>query len=183
MDLTTAATVDLSGRWAGFYRYQSEQWGEFPITANLLQDGQRLFGEMWDGVTQFNDSLENLTEKYRGNYSLWEKFLLKLTRLSYGKGTVTVESRVPSVSDLSGSVEGTSVNFTKQYRGRCEAKWLYKRTMYGARSIAYQVIYTGQFSREPDRLEGEWIIRRPTLFGNLRQPAARGTFQLQRISL
>ena len=45
MDLTTAATVDLSGRWAGFYRYQSEQWGEFPITANLLQDGQRLFGE------------------------------------------------------------------------------------------------------------------------------------------
>ena len=44
-----AKDTNLSGRWAGHY-YQHN--GPHPISLDIVQDGERLSGSMWDGDTE-----------------------------------------------------------------------------------------------------------------------------------
>ena len=110
-------STELTGRWTGFYRYNSEGIRPFPIVAEIVQDGSRL-GEMYDQITEVTETLERILEMRRAEIPLMRTLKLEETIRLLGSRTMLVTYRLPDTSDIEGTLHGDQVAFTKCYRAR-----------------------------------------------------------------
>jgi hypothetical protein len=173
--------IDLSGRWAGFYRHRSEQFGTFLVTAELRQEGDWFTGEMVDAITDRSDLLDSLLEAQPSDLSAAQRIRLEGLIERFGPGCVVLETRLPETSVLKGKVVGNRVAFTKTYRGTMHVRLRAQgNVLYQTARDRHTVHYSGDLDSETGRLSGQWVIRRAGWFGRFLRPAARGSFELAR---
>ncbi len=175
--------VEVTGRWVGFYRYQSEHLGVFPLVAEIHQAGDRVTGQMYDQITDVSDLLERLVEAFQDDITQGRRRKLEKVIEQFGKESVVVTTRLPDTSDLDGRITGGVVEFTKSYRGAMETDWIVKgHEVVSAQRRRHKVQYSGHMDRERMCIEGEWIIRQAGLLGRFLPPEARGSFELYKKS-
>jgi hypothetical protein len=174
--------VDLTGRWVGFYKHRWEEFGTFPIIADLSHTGSRINGEMFDQITDRSVYLDELLEVCGNDVSehVRQNWVNGLKRF----GTEIVQSsHLPETSRIDGKIAGTKVTFTKTYRGAYEVSWSVQEHEIGSRRRPdHKVHYAGHLDLERMCLTGNWTIRRWGLLGWLFPPQAWGTFELYRKS-
>ena len=174
--------VEMTGRWVGFYRHRWEQFGTYPIVAELRQTGVKITGEMYDQITDQSTYLDDLV-------ALTGEDIPYETRRSFEQmirqfGTETaVKCRLPDTSDIKGKFTGNHVRFTKSYRGATEYTWTVGKEQVGSlRQDGHQVHYSGQLDRDRMCITGRWIIRQRGLLGRFLPPQGWGSFELYRKS-
>jgi hypothetical protein len=172
-------SADLTGRWTGFYRHISEGMPPFPIVAELIQDGNRLSGEMYDQITEVSDTLERFLDVRRAEIPPMQTLQLEETIRLLGSRTMLVTYRMPDTSDIVGTIHGDQVAFTKSYRGAV----VYEATIDGdpfksKEVTGHKVCYSGRLESEGGFLSGRWIVWRRGFLSRLLPPKSWGTFQL-----
>jgi hypothetical protein len=172
-------SVEITGRWVGFYRYASEQMGAFPITAEIRQEGDRITGEMYDQITRQSNFLEVILKHRREEFSPSTCLQIEYLIRQFGDEDIVVNSQLPDTSDLDGKVTGDRVDFTKSYRGSEEQSWTVGGEVIGASERPrHTVRYSGHIDREKGCIVGGWAIRRQGFLGRFLPPLGRGTFDL-----
>jgi hypothetical protein len=176
-------STDMTGRWTGFYRYRSEALGVWPIVAEIRQEGSRVFGEMYDQVTDYSESLENILETRRDQLSVLQRWKIEQTLTLIGARSMVVSFRLPDTSDIEGTVRGVQVKFTKRYRGTVVHKSTVEGKDVGLREKTdHRVKYSGQLDPVQWMISGRWLIGRRGMFGWLLPPSGWGTFELYKKS-
>jgi hypothetical protein len=185
MEDSVFGSADLTGRWTGFYRFRSEGLGHFPIVAEILQEGTRISGEMYDQITEWSDSLNGVLDRYSQDIDPLSKWAVKAAYSPQQIESIEVSWRLPDTSDIEGKIQGDQITFTKIYRGSAVHK--HKNTMDGSEVGSLErrrhtVYYSGQLEGEKGCIVGEWVIKWRGVIGQLLPPKARGTFELYRKS-
>src|SRR3712207_4037886 len=95
-------TLDLTGRWAGHYWQHGQPR---PITADLAHAGGRLTGTMWDGETEFEQSVFEAAAEAGLPPGDDERIVARLRELFPGsRDPVRSATRLPANSVLEGDV-------------------------------------------------------------------------------
>jgi hypothetical protein len=171
----------LTGRRAGFYRHRCEWLGAFPVTAELVQEGDRIRGEMFDQATERSSTFDDLLAHCGDDISPGNRRRMQAAVDRFGPGAVVRTSRLPDGSDIDGVVSGDLVRFTKTYRGDMEVNVTVAGSPFRSlRWARHRVHYSGRLDRGAVCIAGDWVIRRSGLLGRLLPPAGRGTFELYR---
>ena len=128
-------SIDVTGRWTGFYRYISDGMPPYPIAAEIIQTGSRLRGEMYDQITDVSDTLERILELRRTELPTAVAWRAYETIRQLGSKTMVVSTRLPDTSDIEGTIHGDQVEFTKFYRGTVRYQsTIRRRALQSARS-------------------------------------------------
>jgi hypothetical protein len=176
-------SVEVTGRWVGFYCHSSEELGLFPIVAEIRQTGDQITGEMYDQITERSDFLEQRVALHQKDMTAAKKRKLENWIERFGEETVVIASRLPDTSDLNGRILGSSVRFTKTYRGSIDWTWsAMGQEIASVKWRRHTVLYSGQLHRDSKCIEGEWIIRERGLLGRFLSPQAPGNFELYKKS-
>jgi hypothetical protein len=170
----------VQGSWSGHYVQFGREW---PIAAELWQEGTRLDGAMTDGVTDhdipYSVALPASADPPESEARLAD--LLRRINPDLPDGPLRHVSRLPTDSDLSGVVRGRVVRFRKVYQGKSlfgvrVGDWKWVRLVAG-----HTVQYRGVLSEDGTRIEGLWWIRPRGLQALWSGPKAEGAFQLRRL--
>lgn len=173
----------LTGRWTGFYRQNWEEMPPFPIVAEIVQDGTRLSGEMYDQVTEVTDSLEHILSSRRAEIPHEFAMRIESTLIALGSRKMRVTYRLPDTSDIEGTILGERVDFTKSYRGSVVHHSTIDGEPHRLREVAgHKVYYSGEFDAETRMIAGRWVIRRRGFLSRLLPPRGWGTFELYKKS-
>ena len=114
--------VEMTGRWVGFYRHRWEQFGTYPIVADLRQTGVKITGEMYDQITDRSDYFDDIVEVIGKDIA--QETRRRMQQMIRRFGTETVRNaRLPDTSDMLGKIKGSQVQFAKTYRGTMEVTW------------------------------------------------------------
>ncbi|HEU5117577.1 MAG TPA: hypothetical protein VFT74_13110 [Isosphaeraceae bacterium] len=176
-------SADLTGRWVGFYRHRFENLGAFPLTADLQHEDTRLFGEMYDQITDRSEFLDSILEAYGEQISDVERRRIERLVHRFQEHRVEYISHLPEASKIEGRVLGERVDFLKTYQGAHEVRVLVDgKENRSWRWPQHKVLYAGRLDVERSCLEGRWTIRRPGFFGRLLAPMNWGSFELYRKS-
>ena len=176
-------SADVTGRWTGFYRYRSEEVGNFPIVAEIRQQGGRISGEMYDQVTDVSDTLERFLEIRGDEISPLRRSSLEKTVSRLGSQSFIVTYQLPDTSDIAGTIQGEQVKFTKTYRGPVVHNSTLDGKIVGSlMQTCHTVYYSGQLVREQGFISGQWLIKRRGFFAGLLPPRSWGAFELYRKS-
>jgi hypothetical protein len=114
--------VGVTGRWVGLYRFRWQEFGTFPIVAELRQSDNAIAGEMYDQITQKSEYFADFVELIRKDIAIGTRREMEWMVTRFAPETVR-SSRLPDTSDLEGTISGTEVRFTKSYRGAFEVTW------------------------------------------------------------
>jgi hypothetical protein len=166
----------LTGRWVGHYLQREKP---FPITADLIEAGERLSGFMYDGEPDKNDSLSQVIAEAGLPPDAGAEIEANLREMvpDAPTGPVRYVSHLPSNSVLQGRRTGPTVYFLKSYQGASFSGYQVGNHLIGARNADHQVHYEGRLSPDGQVLEGRWWIDANPEQGT---PMSEGLFNLRR---
>ncbi len=171
-------TLDLTGRWAGYYTQHDERRS---ISAELVQDGEELSGSMSDECTHFEISIPDLVMQ-EGLPPGADEQIVERIRSAHpeaGDAPIRAESDLPSDSVVRGEVDGKVVQFLKTYQGDHLAGLRIGESWVGAKITGHQVFYRGQVSTDGSEIEGRWRVS-AAASGPLQGARIEGGFLLKR---
>jgi hypothetical protein len=175
--------ADVTGRWTGLYRYRSESRGNYPIVAELRQEGSLISGEMYDQITESSDTLANILEHSAQDISPRERWSAKVAFSPEQAQSIVVSWRLPDTSDIEGRVAGNQVRFKKIYRGLYEhTSAIRGREIGSVIRHAHTVHYSGQVDHATGCISGQWVVRRRGILARFLPPQSRGFFELYKKS-
>jgi len=168
--------VDLTGRWVGHYRQHEH---ERPISAELLQQGQRFSGTMCDGQPQSEFTLFEMAQQAGLPPGADELIEAKLREdlPDARKGPIRYAAHLPANSILDGHWKGRVVYFRKTYQGSSFSGYKLGDKLVGVQRKGHAVHYEGELSPDGRLIEGRWWIDADAASGTYR---ADGTFVLRR---
>ena len=171
-----AQDTNLSGRWAGHY-YQHN--GPHPISLDIVQDGERLSGSMWDGDTEKEVSVFEAAAEAGLPPGADEQIVAQLGAMfpETRADSIRHVAHLPSQSSIEGWVRGDSVYFLKTYLGAHVSGFKIGERIVGQRIENHCVHYQGRLNEEGNGLEGRWWIEAQAGKGIARN---EGSFELRR---
>jgi hypothetical protein len=157
-----SVTLDLSGRWVGFYSHHDE---ERPIAVELDQAGGYFHGTMHDSCTSFRVSLSELAMAEGLPPGADERITASL-RSAYPdapREPIEAELQLPPVSVVEGELDpgGRAIRFRKTYLGTFFAGYRIGEFRLGVLGSDQEVQYHGRLSPEGDEIEGRWRLQGP----------------------
>jgi hypothetical protein len=170
------SSVNVTGHWNGFY---SQYDRSHPISADLVQSGDRLTGQMRDEETDSDCSLSEMATRAGLPPGADEQILARLRDMvpdSSGK-PVRYASHLPPTSRLEGQVRGQSISFIKKYQGVSFSGFRVGDRLVGVENRAHAVHYQGRLSDDGTEIEGQWWIEADRQHGTVR---TEGRFVLRR---
>lgn len=152
--------VDVTGRWAGYYRQRDQ---ERPIAAELTQAGEILTGTMTDGITSERRSVTEIVLEAGLAPGEDERIVERLRKALPGVEGKPVEYvwELPKESHLEGTVEGRRIAFVKTYKGEHTAGFETGGKRLEMLKDSHSVQYKGTLSVNGLEIEGEWSINAP----------------------
>ena len=170
--------VELTGRWVGI-SHRWEKFERYPIIADLRQTGDNIRGEMYDQMRSRSDYFGNSVVILGEQIPIDTRRKLEQVIKQFGTETVP-NSRLPVISEIRGTITGSQVRFTKNYRG-LETTWTAGEKQVGSfRRDRHKIQYSGDFDRDRRCIVGTWIIRRTGQLGRFLPQQPRGSFELYR---
>jgi hypothetical protein len=111
-----SSSSELTGRWVGHYVQREQQ---YPITADLVQAGERLSGSMYDGQPDRECSPFEAACEAGLPPGVDEQIEAQLRKMVPGAsgGRIRYVSHLPTASVLEGRRHGPTVSFLKTYQG------------------------------------------------------------------
>lgn len=170
---------DLSGHWEGYFTQHGRDW---PILAELVQDGEHLAGIMNDQEQVFETSVAELAMEEGLPPGADEQIIERVRALvpDAERLPIRAEVLVPSRADVAGEVAGDLVRFTKTYRGLFFAGYRVGHVRVGVGGEDQEVQYRGRISPDGRRIEGRWRLPDSPVKALLRP---EGGFVLRRIGV
>ena len=179
----------LDGAWKGHYinehgingnpNFTGEMASVFPLEATFLSRDGNLTGTMIDLRTREELSIREYRESVRGLLSFPQSLLFTLT--SWLRPGLRIRQDLAPNSQISGTINGSTVQFTKTYDGESTWTWINENgTTTVASTPSRPVEYQGQLSDDLRTIEGEWSIPTNKL-PRKAQKFARGAFRLERV--
>lgn len=149
--------LDLSGRWIGHY-WQGGH--EHPITADLVQNEQRLSGSMFDGKPDRDCSLFEATHEAGLPPGADEQITARLREVLGDAPVAPIRSvsHLPSDSVLEGWRKGGVVYLLKTYRGTSFSGFKIGDRLLGIEREGHKVHYEGNISPDGLLIDGRWWI-------------------------
>ena len=169
--------MDVTGRWVGHY-FQKDR--PYPITADLVQEGERLTGRMRDGQPDREDTLFEMAVELGLPPGADEQIEVRLRQEvpELAAGPVRYISHLPGDSVLEGHCRGDQVAFVKTYQGTSVHGFRVGDRVVGHESPGHAVRYEGRVSADGRDLEGRWWIEANPDKGTGR---VEGAFLLHRV--
>jgi hypothetical protein len=171
-----ASTENLTGRWIGHYEQRGK---EYPVSADLVQDGVNLAGSMRDGQPDRDCSLFEATAEAGLPPGADERIDANLRALIPDAPATAIRSlsHLPPDSELVGRCEGRVVSFVKSYVGTTFSGFKVGDKIVGMEAEGHAVSYQGKWSSDREEIEGRWWIDADPKRGTLR---SEGFFKLRR---
>jgi hypothetical protein len=175
--LTMSASIELTGRWVGHYLQRGRK---YPITAELVQDGQRLSGSMHDGQPDRECSTFEVACEGGLPPGADEQIEAQLRALipDARGGPIRYVSHLPAAAVLEGACRGQTVSFLKSYQGTSFGGFKVGDKLVGMQNDDHAVHYEGQLSSDGLVIEGRWWIDADPKYGTQR---TEGLFKLRRL--
>jgi hypothetical protein len=170
------SSLILTGRWSGHYL---QRGAEFPITADILETGERLSGFMYDGQPDRAYSVSEAVAEAGLSPETEEQIEAKLREMvpDAPAGPIRCVSHLPPNSILRGQRTGQTVHFLKSYLGASFGGYQVGDRLVGIQKDGHQVHYEGELSPDGLILEGRWWIDPDPVDGT---PGTEGLFHLHR---
>ncbi|MBX6313788.1 MAG: hypothetical protein IRY99_12855 [Isosphaeraceae bacterium] len=155
MPFATTTKRSLSGHWEGYYSQHDAQW---PIIADLDQEGERLTGTMNDVCTVIASSISELAMREGLPPGADEQIVQHVRSLipNAQPGPVLAEVHLPPLSVLEGEVIGLSIQFRKTYQGLHFVGYRIGDLRVGRLGAAPEVLYRGRLNGDGTEIEGRW---------------------------
>jgi hypothetical protein len=171
------ASTNLTGRWVGYYLQRGEQ---YPISADFLEDGERLSGFMHDGQPDRDYSVFEAAAEAGLPPGMDEQIEAKLreTVPDAPADPIRYVSHLPAHSTLRGSRSAQTVSFLKSYQGTSFGGYQVGTHLLGIRKADHEVHYEGLLSPDGLVIEGRWWIDADPVYGT---PLTEGQFHLRRL--
>jgi hypothetical protein len=171
-----SSTENLTGRWLGHYDQRGK---EYPVSADLVQDGVKLAGSMRDGQPDRDCSLFEATVEAGLPPGADEQIDANLRALIPDAPATAIRSlsHLPPDSQLTGRCEGRVVSFVKSYVGTTFSGFKVGDKIVGMEAEGHSVQYQGKLSSDGQQIEGRWWIDADAKLGTLR---TEGFFTLRR---
>ncbi len=168
--------TNLTDRWEGNYVQQGR---ERPITADLVQAGERLTGSMRDVVTDSESSVTEVANEAGLPPGGDEQIVDRLRRMFPDAPATPIRylTHLPPDSSLEGWVKGPEVYFLKAYEGTHYGGYQIGDKLVGFEKASHVVHYGGRVSADGGEIQGKWWIDDTTGHGPRR---TEGTFTLRR---
>jgi hypothetical protein len=149
--------ITLTGQWVGEYVQHDRP---YPITADLVQDGERLTGSMCDGHPDRDTSVYEMASQAGLPPGEDEQIVARLRELvpDAAGGPVRYVSHLPAESLLDGRVDGPTVSFRKTYQGLSFGGFRVGDKFVGHERASHAVQYQGQLSPDRAEIHGRWWI-------------------------
>jgi hypothetical protein len=172
-----AATENLTGRWIGHYEQRGK---EYPVSADLVQDGVDLAGSMRDGQPDRDCSLFEATVEAGLPPGADEQIDANLRALLPDAPATAIRSlsHLPPDSQLAGRCDGRVVSFVKSYVGTSFSGFKVGDKLVGMEAEGHAVSYQGKLSSDGEQIEGRWWIDADPKRGTSRSD---GFFKLRRV--
>jgi hypothetical protein len=148
---------NLTGRWVGHYDQRGK---EYPVSADLVQDGVNLAGSMRDGQPDRDCSLFEATVEAGLPPGADEQIDANLRALIPDAPSTAIRSlsHLPPDSQIAGRCEGRLVSFVKSYIGTTFSGFKVGDKIVGMESEGHAVQYQGKLSSDGLQVEGRWWI-------------------------
>ncbi len=180
--------LSLEGTWKGYYisehgmkgnpEYTGEMASMYPLEATISVSDGNLTGTMTDLRTQEELGIREYRDSTRGMTSLLQFLIFTLT--GWLRPGLRIRQNLAPKSSLTGTINGLTVQFTKNYEGEPTWTWIHENgTTTVANTLSQPVEYLGQISEDQRSIEGEWSIPTNKLPRKSKK-LARGTFRLER---
>lgn len=170
-------TGNLTANWIGHYEHDHM---EFPITAELLQTGDRISGFMRDVEPDEEYILYDPASAIRNPREVKDQIDANLLALIPQAGSQPIHwvSHLPPDSILLGKQSGRTLSFIKTYQGISFQGYRIGDQYYFVEEIpGHSVEYEGQISLDGQRIQGKWWIESNLASG---APCIEGKFILLR---
>jgi hypothetical protein len=167
----------MTGRWVGHYLQRGR---EYPITADVVQAGQRLSGTMRDGSPDRECSPFEAACEAGLPPGADEQIEAKLRQMvpDAGAGPIRFVSHLPAAAVLEGTRRGKTVAFLKTYQGTSFGGYKVGEKLVGIQMDGHAVHYEGQLSPNGLEIEGRWWIDADPAYA---MPRTEGLFMLRRM--
>ena len=167
---------NLTGRWIGHYDQRGK---EYPVSADLVQDGVNLAGSMRDGQPDRDCSLFEATVEAGLPPGADEQIDANLRAMIPDAPATAIRSlsHLPPDSQLAGRCEGRLVTFVKSYIGHTFSGFKVGNRIVGMEAEGHAVQYQGKLSSDGLQIEGRWWIDADPKLGTTRND---GYFALRR---
>ena len=168
--------TSLTGTWGGNY-YQHGR--PSPIEAELVQEGGRLTGTMWDGQTDKSSSVFEAVAEAGLPPGADEQIEARLRELFPDAPAAPIRyvTHLPPESSLEGWVRGAKLEFLKTYMGEHYGGYEVGDRIVGHVVEDHSVHYGGDLSPDGREIEGRWWIDPPP---GSRGRRTEGSFTLRR---
>jgi hypothetical protein len=152
-----SSPVDLTGRWVGHYLQHDR---ERPITADLIQSGERLAGAMCDGHLHSEHSLFEIAQEAGLPPGADEQIEANLREAlpDAPAGPIRYVRHLPPESVLEGRCKGPVVSFLKTYQGTCFDGYQVGEQLLGMEKAGHAVHYEGRLTPDGRTIDGRWWI-------------------------
>jgi len=171
-----SSSVEVTGRWVGHYLQRGQ---EYPITAELVQVGQRLSGSMHDRRPDRECSTFEAACEGGLPPGADEQIEAKLREMvpDAPPGPVRYVSHLPAAAMLEGVRRGQTVSFLKTYQGTSFGGFRVGDKLVGVQKEGHAVHYEGLLSANGLVIEGRWWIDADPVYAT---PRTEGLFTLRR---
>jgi hypothetical protein len=152
-----SSSLELTGRWVGHYVQRGQ---EYPITADLVQIGERLSGSMLDGHPVRECSTFEAACDAGLPPGTDEQIEARLREMVPDAPAAPIRfvSHLPTVSVLEGQLRERTVSFLKTYQGTSYGGYKIGDKLVGVQMDGHAVHYEGQLSSDGRVIEGRWWI-------------------------
>jgi hypothetical protein len=148
---------NLTGRWGGEY-FQYDR--AYPVTLEIVQDGETLTGSMRDGKPESALTVEEYASR-AGLPPGGDEQIVSMLREQFPDaplGQVHYIAHLSPESTLEGWVRGRSVYLLKTYSGESFGGFQIGENVVGQRKPGHRVHYSGKLSLAATEIEGKWWI-------------------------
>jgi transcription antitermination factor NusA-like protein len=172
-----SSSLELTGLWVGHYLLGGKK---YPITADLVQAGQRLSGSMHDGQPDRECSTFEAACEGGLPPGADEQIEAKLREMvpDAPPGPVRYVSHLPAAAVLEGVRRGQTVSFLKTYQGTSFGGFKVGDKLVGFQKKNHAVHYEGQLNSNGLVIEGRWWIDADPAYAT---PRTEGLFTLRRV--
>jgi hypothetical protein len=170
------AEINLTGFWTGHYYQHSRA---HPMTADLVQTGNRLSGTMTDTDTYRAQSVFETALEAGLPPGADEQITAKLREMfpDAAGSPIRYVVELPSRSVVEGTINERSIHFKKTYEGEHFSGYEVGTNRVGDRIENHVVQYRGHVSADGAMIEGQWSITHQSEQG---KRTVEGAFELRR---
>jgi hypothetical protein len=168
----------LTGHWEGHYKNLGK---EFPIRAELRQNGELLAGTMIDVLTGDRQPYSEVAAA--SDFPMLSERWCRMALLGFWgwlwrrQEPVSIAWELPASATIDGVVRDGEVSFCKSYQGSARTTVEVADKSWELTLEDHRVMYEGRLA-SADLIEGEWIIPPDP---DRRIPSAFGAFVLRRV--